>query len=97
MASEDEIEKLLREIASQDSPQFAPASRKDSDLPAQQRESSSSGRVAYAVAGGVIMGVGGVASGLLLPGLTMISTGVGAAVGAFLIALISGPPRWFSR
>ena len=97
MASEDEIDKLLREIAAQDSPQSAPARRKDSDLPAPQRESSSGGRIAYAVAGGVIMGVGGVASGLLLPGLTMISTGAGAAVGAFLIALISGPPRWFSR
>jgi len=97
MASEDEIEKLLREIAAQDSPQSAPVQRKDSSPPAQQRESSSGGRVAYALAGGVVMGVGGAASGLLLPGITMISTGVGAAVGAFLIALISGPPRWFSR
>ncbi len=97
MASEDEIDKLLREIAAQDSPESAPARHKDSDLPAPQRESSSGGRIAYAVVGGVIMGVGGVASGLLLPGLTMMSTGAGAAVGAFLIALIIGPPRWFSR
>lgn len=97
MASEDEIDKLLREIAAQDSPQSAPARRKDSGFPAPQRESSAGGRISYAVVAGVIMGVGGVASGLLLPGLTMISTGAGAAVGAFLIAAISGPPRWFSR
>ena len=97
MASEDEINKLLREIAAQDSPQSAPARSKDSGFPAPQRESSAGGRISYAVAGAVIMGVGGVLSGLLLPGLTMISTGAGAAVGAFFIALISGPPRWFSQ
>ena len=97
MASEDEINKLLREIAAQDSPESAPARHKDSHLSAPQRESSAGGRISYAVAGAVTMGVGGVLSGLLLPGITMISTGAGAAVGAFLIALISGPPRWFSR
>ncbi len=97
MASEDEIEKLLREIAAQDSPQTTPLQRKDSNLPAQQNESTSGGRITYAIAGAAVMGAGGAVSGLFLPGISMISTGIGAAVGAFLIALISGPPRWFSR
>lgn len=97
MAPEDEIEKLLREIAAQDSPRAVPVQHKDSSPPAQQRESRSGGRVAYALAGAAVMGVGGAVSGLFLPGITMISTGIGAAAGTFLIALISGPPRWFSR
>ncbi len=96
MASEDEIEKLLAEIAVQNSPPAAMIQRKDSSPLAQTSEATSSGRIAFAVAGAAVMGVAGTASGLFLPGISMISTGVGAAVGAFLIALIGGPPRWFS-
>lgn len=97
MASDDEIEKLLREISSKDSPEVAPVQRKNSKAPAHQSEPTSRGRISYAVAGASVMGTGGVLSGLILPGISMLSTGIGAAMGAFLIALISGPPRWFSR
>lgn len=97
MASDDEIEKLLREISGQDSSQSAPLQRKESGLPAQRDETSSGGRFAYATIGGAVMGAGGALSGLLFPGISMISTGIGAAVGAFVIGLVSGPPRWFSR
>jgi anti-sigma factor RsiW len=97
MAAEDEIEKLLREISSQDLPKSAPVQRKESTTPDQQSESTSGGRISFAIAGAAVMGAGGAASGLILPGISMISTGIGAAFGAFLIALVSGPPRWFSR
>ncbi len=97
MASDDEIEKLLREISAQDSPQPAPMQRGESSTPAQRDDSTSGGRVAYAAVGAAVMGAGGALSGLILPGISMISTGIGAAVGAFVIALVSGPPRWFSR
>ncbi len=97
MASEDEIEKLLAEIAVQNSPPAATIQRKDSSPLAKPTEATSGGRIAFAVAGAAVMGVAGTALGLFLPGISMISTGVGAAVGAFLIALIGGPPRWFSR
>ncbi len=97
MASEDEIEKLLAEIAVQNSPPAATIQRKDSSPLAKPTEATSSGRLAFAVAGAAVMGAAGAASGLFFPGISMISTGVGAAVGAFLIALIGGPPRWFSR
>ena len=97
MASDDEIEKLLREISGQDSPQPAPVQRKESGAPAQRDQSTSGGRVAYAAIGAAVMGAGGAVAGLLLPGISIFSTGIGAAVGAFVIALVSGPPRWFSR
>jgi hypothetical protein len=97
MASDDEIEKLLREISAQDSQQPAPVQRKESGTPAQRDESASGGRFAYAAIGAAVMGAGGAVAGLILPGISIISTGIGAAVGAFVIALVSGPPRWFSR
>ncbi len=97
MATDDEIEKLLREISAQDSQQPAPVQRKESGAPAQRDQSTSGGRVAYAAIGAAVMGAGGAVAGLLLPGISIFSTGIGAAVGAFVIALVSGPPRWFSR
>ena len=97
MASDDEIEKLLREISGQDSPQPAPVQRKESGTPAQRDQSTSGGRFAFAAVGAAVMGAGGAMAGLLLPGISIFSTGIGAAVGAFVIAMVSGPPRWFSR
>lgn len=97
MASDDEIEKLLKEISAQDSPQPARVKREDSVTPAQRDDGTSGGRLAYAAVGAAVLGAGGAISGLLLPGISIISTGIGAAVGAFVIALVSGPPRWFSR
>lgn len=97
MASDDEIEKLLREISAQDSTAAAPLQRKDSGSPAKKDDSTEGGRFVYAAVGAAIMGAGGAISGLILPGISMISTGIGAAIGAFVIALVSGPPRWFSR
>lgn len=97
MASDDEIERLLREISAQDSQQSAPLQRKESGSPAQRDESPSGGRIGYAIVGAAVMGAGGAVSGLLFPGISMISTGIGAAVGAFVIDLVSSPPRWFTR
>ena len=97
MSSDDEIEKLLREISSQDSAQPTPSQRKDSHPPANQSEPTSGGKLTFATVGAAVMGTGGAVSGLFLPGISMFSTGIGAAVGAFVIAMVSGPPRWFSR
>jgi hypothetical protein len=45
----------------------------------------------------VVFGVIGLVVGLFVPFLLgTFSTGVGAAFGAFLTALVAGPPRWFS-
>ena len=97
MSTDDAIEKLLREIGSQDSQKATPSPKSASKTPAKSGETSSGGRIPFATAGAAVMGAGGAVSGLILPGISMLSTGIGAAAGAFLIALIAGPPRWFSR
>ena len=102
--ADDDIERLLREVnalnsgaTNSSSPQVPATS---SPKPAAKKEASSAGgRLAFAVGSGVIVGALGAAVGavlVLLPFVGPITTGVGAAFGAFVTALIAGPPRWFS-
>lgn len=79
----DDIEKLLAEVSP------SPTTRE----PARR---SPGGRVAFAVVAAVAIGITGWLAGLLLPFLGSVSMGTGAALGAFLTALVAGPPRWFS-
>lgn len=98
--AEDEIEKLLREIDQSTTPARPTPARQT-----PTRESSiertdktpNSGRISFAIVISVILGGVGFVAGLLFPFVGGFSAGVGAALGAFLTALITGPPRWFSR
>jgi hypothetical protein len=78
--ADDDIERLLREI--DQSP----------------RPTSGGSRVGFAalaaVGGAVVGGVGGLLL-WFLPFIGPVSTAVGAALGAFVTALVTGPPRWF--
>lgn len=67
------------------------SSREPARIPGQR-----SGRIAFAVVAAVGVGVTGWVVGLLLPFLGGVSMGFGAALGAFVTALVAGPPRWFS-
>lgn len=81
----DDIEKLLAEV-SNPSPQPAPP-------PARTKRG---GRLAFAGVAAVVLGVTGWVAGLLLPFVGGPTLGSGAALGAFVTAVIAGPPRWFS-
>lgn len=91
--AEDDIEKLLREI-NQATSASKPAPVDQGSIARQQKPS---GRIPFALAISVGLGGIGIVAGLLLPFVGGFSAGVGAALGAFLTALITGPPRWFSR
>lgn len=94
-----DIERLLREIDSTtggSSKQPQAASRAKSSPPATTSAGGAGGRLAFAVGSGVVLGAAGWFGGLLMPFIGSFSTGVGAAFGAFVAALIAGPPRWFS-
>lgn len=97
--AEDEIEKLLREIAGTtgqtgSSSEIAKDSGKS---PARRDEpQTSSGRFAFAAIAGASLGVAAWFVGLILPFTSAVSAGIGGAFAAFVVALIAGPPRWFS-
>lgn len=99
MAGDDDIDRLLREVSALESgpaKALPPAEQEKTVKPT--KDGTSSGRLAW----GGVAAVGGAAAGFLigtllgfLPWVSSMSTAVGAALGAFLVALISGPPRWF--
>ena len=96
--AEDDIERILREVnalnsGSSSSPR-TPAPTSSSKVPA--KAGGAGGRLAFAVGSGVVLGAGGWVFGLLMPFVGSFSAGVGAAIGAFVTALVAGPPRWFS-
>lgn len=96
--ADDDIERLLREVnalggASAQTP--APA-RSKSVARAEQSARDTGGRLAFAVGSGVVLGAAGWFGGLLMPFVGSFSAGLGAAFGAFVAALVAGPPRWFS-
>ncbi len=97
----EDIERLLAEIDSATGSASTPAKKKTGSPPAPSKDanlaSSSGGRVGFAVVAAVVFGVIGLVVDLFVPFLLgTFSTGVGAAFGAFLTALVAGPPRWFS-
>ncbi len=98
---DEELAKLMREIDAMDGKAPAPAPSAAS-VPAvtgssevARQESGGKGRwvVVAAVGGGVI---GFVLGSVLwfVPGVSGISTGIGAALGGALVALFGRPPRW---
>ena len=97
-----DIERLLREInattgGTGGSSAQPPAPRQSkASPPATTSGGGAGGRLAFAVGSGAVLGVAGWFGGLLMPFIGSFSTGVGAAFGAFVAALIAGPPRWFS-
>lgn len=96
--ADDDIERLLREVDSLSTTPVPATSSGTSParVPAPQREASAGGRLAFAVGSGVVLGAAGWVGGLVMPFVGSFSAGVGAAFGAFVAALIAGPPRWFS-
>lgn len=98
--AEDEIERLLREVAGTTGGQPADSAGKQ-PAPAKRERglsptASLGGRVAFAGASAIALGVIGWGTGLVLPFVGAGSAGFGAAIGAFVTALVVGPPRWFS-
>ena len=92
--ADDEIERLLREVAGTTGGQPA---RQDQPKEVDRRSTGGTGgRLAFAGIAAAAMGVLGWGVGLILPFLGAGSAGVGAACGAFVTALVAGPPRWFS-
>ncbi|MFN8126846.1 MAG: hypothetical protein U0R64_10120 [Candidatus Nanopelagicales bacterium] len=98
---EDELAKLMREIDAMDGKSPAPASPAPTPVPATpgnevatQPAGGRKGRwVAMAAIGG---GIGGFVVGSVLwfvPYVNGVSTGLGAALGGALVALVGRPPR----
>ena len=105
--ADDDIERLLREVNAMNNPSSpaaggrSPEASKSKDV-AKKDDScggGAGGRLAFAVASAVVVGGLGAAFGAILfvlPFVGPITTGVGAALGGFITALVAGPPRWFS-
>jgi hypothetical protein len=96
----DDIERLLAEVnkstaggASAGSAKNTPAKKSRGEV---ESAKSAGGRLAFAVVAAAFLGVLGFVFGLFMPFFGTIETGGGAAFGAFLTALVAGPPRWFS-
>jgi len=65
------------------------------DIDQTKPRGSRLGFAALAGLGGAVVG-GGVGLVLwVLPFIGPVSTALGAAIGAFVTALVTGPPRWF--
>jgi hypothetical protein len=95
--AEDEIERLLREIdaTSGAKPPPTPAAKPPAEV-ARTDEGKSGGRVAFAAVAAVGLGGATFVVSLLTPFTDNFWTAVGAAGGAFVTGLVTGPPRWFS-
>ena len=93
--ADDEIERLLREVADSTNP-GRPALP---DKPASPGRWTGAlrGRLGFAIVAGVALGVAGWLIGLFLPFVGAGSMGTGAAIGAFVTGLIGGGPRWLDR
>jgi hypothetical protein len=106
MVGDDDIERLLREVDALEGGR----GQQQSGVPAKQQGkqvqtaggdpggSGGSRRLAWVALSGAGGAVTGFVIGALLtilPWVSSMSTAVGAALGAALVALISGPPRWF--
>jgi hypothetical protein len=102
VVSSDDIERLLREVESTSArpsePQSPTPERRQERSPAKPSatSSSASGRVAFAVVSAGVLGGLSWLFGVLMPFIGAFSAGVGGALSAFLVALVAGPPRWFS-
>jgi hypothetical protein len=103
--AEDDIERLLREVAESTGSGSSTGPSSGSKDVARQAETSSTAsalrlarsRVGFAVVAGAVIGFAGWVVGLVLPFLGAGSMGTGAAFGAFITVHDTGAPRWISR
>ena len=94
-AMSDDIERLLAQV-NQTTGSGGSVQPAASKTPARKDADKPGGRVAFAVVAGVVLGLLTWVLGIVLPFMQAIPMGVGGAVGAFVAALLAGPPRWFS-
>ena len=94
----DDIERLLAEVGKTTSNTSGASGSvaKSSRTPAQRDTDKPGGRVAFAVVAAVALGLLTWLAGVFLPFIGGVDLGIGGAIGAFVAALIAGPPRWFS-
>ena len=90
----DDIERLLAQV-NQSTGQSGQVDKAKASSPAR-RDEKPGGRLAFAVVAALVLGLLAWLVGVLLPFAGAVSMGLGGAVGAFIAALIAGPPRWFS-
>ena len=91
MATDDEIERLLREVEGLDRPAAKPPAPQQGKQPAQQHEAGeTSPRVEWAIKMGLLGAVLG-ALVAFLPFIGLISGAVGGAVGGAVAGYLSGP------
>jgi hypothetical protein len=95
--AEDEIERLLREInATSGTPAAQPPATTPEKTVATTETGRAGGGLAFASIAAVTLGGATIVGALLTPFTDNFWTAVGAAGGAFVTGLVSGPPRWFS-
>jgi hypothetical protein len=93
--ADDDIERLLREVAGTTG-SGDPSPRQES-ASLVRRSGTVQGRIGFSFVAGAVLGVGGWFVGLILPFVGAGSMGFGAALGAFVTAMVTGAPRWLSR
>ena len=91
----DDIERLLAQV-NQTTGQAAPVEKAKGASPARRDSDKPGGRLAFAIVAAVVLGIVTWLLGVLLPFAGAVTMGLGGAIGAFVAALIAGPPRWFS-
>jgi len=95
--ADDDIERLLREIAGTTQGGSAEVATPAGKSAARRDEpQAGGGRFAFAAIAGVSLGCAAWFVGLVLPFTSAVSAGIGGAFAAFIAAFIAGPPRWFS-
>ena len=91
----DDIERLLAQV-NQTTGKAGSVDKSGSSAPARRTSDKPGGRLPFAIVAAVALGLLTWIVGVFLPFAGAISMGIGGAVGAFVAALIAGPPRWFS-
>ncbi|MDP1877707.1 MAG: hypothetical protein Q8M17_09145 [Actinomycetota bacterium] len=99
--AEDEIERLLREVAGNTGQSGTTGSTGSGEVAKSADRSPAKadkggGRMAFAAISAAGFGAAAWFVGLMLPFTSAVSAGIGGAVAAFLTAMVAGPPRWFS-
>lgn len=108
MAEPDDIDKLLREIDAMNagpgpaagSTPNPPARTPHAQIQPAQPTDRHRGRAQWTAVAAGGAGVVGLLTGTvlgLLPFVSTLETGIGAALGGAIVAFVSGPPTWFIR
>lgn len=98
--ADDDIEKLLRELGTTGQPAASPGgevAKPGGKVPAREQQAASGGgRVAFAAISGVGLGITTFMFGVLTPWTDAFDMAAAGAFSAFVVAIVAGPPRWFS-